>query len=360
MGSVERPTPFRFVVNWNSVFDPLDSVVGPAEVVLRNDRPHGVAATPAKPSPVIAEPVREQPKQPVFTGPNASAVPSRVQWEMVVPKMVRTTPKAVTREPAARDPRITPAVAPKPRASDQSAPNFYTESAGILSALRPRSMTIKLLLAATAAIGIAVTVWIQFGSKPPAVTQIETTTRVSGWVRQPVTRAEAGYNRSRRLVVFRPSLKASNCRFEFDWKPDLQGIGWVFRATDTSNYYAMRIRLIKDGPAPRFSLEHLAVYRGAESSRSEKVLELSKNDPVLRIRTELAGPTFTVYLGGTAVEYWTDTRLPSGGLGFLEEWTQNVDVESVRMSFAPGTQIPRESLRLYMNSFMKTALREGT
>src|SRR5260370_28761112 len=114
----------------------------------------------------------------------------------------------------------------------------------------------------------------------------------------------------------------------------------------------MRIKLLKQGSTPTFSLEHFAVYRGVESSRSEKVLVLSREDPVLRIRTEMAGPTFTVYLGGRAVEYWTDTRLPSGGLGVLEEWNQRVDVQSVRMSFAPGTEIQRDALRLYMNIFM--------
>ncbi len=354
MGLAEQALPFRFPVTWLSVFDPLETVVSPAVgVSLDSDWPRGVVAVPAKPCPALPETLSENPaKEPVFTGTKRFGSDSRVQWEMVVPKMVRTTPKAATHEAALRNPRVTSSIPTRQSASYQPVPNFYTESAGFLSGFHPRSLTILLLLAATAAIAIAGALWIQFGSTQAARTEIETTTRVGGWAREPVTRIEAGFNRSRRLVVFRPSLKASDCRFEFDWKPDTQAIGWVFRATDTSNYYAMRIKLLKQGSTPTFSLEHFAVYRGVESSRSEKVLVLSREDPVLRIRTEMAGPTFTVYLGGRAVEYWTDTRLPSGGLGFLEEWNQRVDVQSVRMSFAPGTEIQRDALRLYMNIFM--------
>jgi hypothetical protein len=195
-------------------------------------------------------------------------------------------------------------------------------------------------------VGLAVPLWRHFGSPPTAAAGIQTTTRAGGWTREPVTRIDAGFNRARELVVYRPSLKATDCRFEFDWKVDTSGVGWVFRAKDTANYYAMRIKVLKPGPSPTLSVEHFTVYRGTEGAHSEKVLVLSRNDPFLRIRTELAGPSFTLYIGGTAAEYWTDTKLTAGGLGFFEEWHQGSDIRAVTMSFAPGTEIQRDGLSL--------------
>jgi hypothetical protein len=195
--------------------------------------------------------------------------------------------------------------------------------------------------------GLAVPVWRHFGSTRPRAAEIQPTTRTGGWAREPVSRIDAGFQRARELVVYRPSLKATDCSFEFNWRVDTPSVGWVFRAKDTANYYAMRIKVLKPGPSPTVSVEHFTVYLGVESAHSEKVLVLSRNDPVLHVRTEIAGPSFTVYIGGTAAEYWTDTKLTSGGLGFFQEWHQGSDVESVRMSFAPGTEIQRDGLRLY-------------
>ncbi len=360
---VERALPFQFTVAWTSVFDPLEAGKGPGAGVLANDRARDMVPAPAKPAPILTEILSEKAeREPVSLGTNRFESSSGVRWEMVVPKMVRTKPKLVIHEPAPRDPAETASTPKRPTTkSDQSVPNFHTRSVRFHSSLRPPSLTVQLLLAAAAAIAIAATLWMRYNSSPasPATVQIETSTQDDGWAREPVTRAEAGFNRSRRLVVFRPSRKAGDCRFEFDWKPDSQGIGWVFRANNTSNYYAMRINLLKERSVRTLRLEHLAVYGGVESTRGEKVFERSISDPVLRIRTEISGPTFTVYLGGAAVEYWIDTRLPSGGLGFFEERTQRLDVESVRMSFAPGTQIQSTSLRLDMDTFMKAAVREG-
>ena len=351
---LERAVPFRFKVTWTAIFDPFQTVAGTAVGPLAPVQTRVLAPTPTKPLPVPAEPPPQKPVEklvPVDTRKLGSA-----QWEMVVPKMVRAATRPLVREPAPRKTQGATAVAP---ANDGPAINLYTASTGFLSSLRPRTLAAKLLIASAVVVGVAIATWIHFSSNPPVVTKIETTTRADGWSRQPVTNSEAGFNRSRKLVVFRPTLKASDCSFEFDWKPDRLGTGWVFRAQDTSNYYAMRIKLLKEASKPTFSLEHFAVYHGVEGGRSEKTLVLSRNDAVVRVRTDLSGPTFTVYLNGAAVEYWTDTHLASGGLGFLEEWDHSVDVQSVRMSFAPGTEIQREGLQVYMNAIMNIANRAG-
>jgi len=370
-GLIERAVPFRFTVTWTFVSEAFETPK--AAVAPLNDRMRGVITAPvdALPEPQTVlfkgstngdEPVLHDQKNPL---PNPS-----VQWEMVVPKMVRAVRKAtraseisapsshsrpVFHQPSESPRRLgsedlraqPPAIALNTAA--EHIPNFCSSSPPFLSRSRQTSLFIKLLLAATALAGLAVPVWRHFRSAP-AAPEIQTTPRAGGWTRQLVTRVDPGFNRARELIVYRPSLKATDCRFEFNWRVDGPGVGWVFRAKDTANYYAMRIKVLRPGPSPTISVEHFTVYRGTEGAHAEKVLVVSISGPVLHIRTDLAGPSFALYIGGTAVEYWTDTRLTSGGLGFFEEWRQGADVEAVRMSFAPGTEIQREGLRLSMTA----------
>ena len=375
-GSVEHAVPFRFTVTWDSVFDPFETPTSAATAVaLINDRVRPIIAAPTetlleRPAGSLNEKTTGDER--VFKGQEKPASDPSFQWEMVVPKMVRsasklarpseiTAPSSHSRPVFHQRPVSAPnsrleglraqsrAIAPSTPA-EQPIPNFCSLSPSFLSRARQASLGTKLLLTAMALAGLAVPVWRHFRPSPAAATEVQTTTRAGGWTREPVTRIDAGFSRARELLVYRPSLKATDCRFEFNWRVDAPGVGWVFRAKDTANYYAMRIKVVKPGPYPTLSVEHFIVYRGAEGTRSEKMLVLSNRDPVLRIRTDLAGPSFTLYIGGIAAEYWTDATLTAGGLGFFEEWHQGSDVQWVRMSFAPGTEIQPDRLRLYNNA----------
>ena len=145
--------------------------------------------------------------------------------------------------------------------------------------------------------------------------------------------APIGAKLARQLVLYRPSLGATDCRLEFTWKVSDRALAWTFRAKDTDNYYAMAIKALRPGPSPALSVEHFTVYQGIESPHSSKVLILAENSPALQIRMDVSGATFKLYLEGNAADYWTDNRLATGGLGFLEQPDQPADVERVRMSF---------------------------
>ena len=152
-------------------------------------------------------------------------------------------------------------------------------------------------------------------------------------MRESTSDADSGAKQARQLILYQPSLNATNGQLEFTWKVDDPGVGWIFRARDTANYYAARIKVISPAPSLKLSVEHFTVHLGNEGSHSEKVLVFPRNEPALRVRMDVAGPSFTLYLQGNAVDYWTDTRLSSGGFGFYEEWHQAAEVRSVRMSF---------------------------
>ena len=242
---------------------------------------------------------------------------------MVVPKMNRPVPRP---EPATSKP-------PPPQPTH--APNFYTASDPVLSRRGgPLSFSIKFILAATAVAALGVAIWFRASqSRPPEMIEVTSAMGEGGWMRERVA-VDAGLKQGRQLVLYRPSLSAANCRLEFTWRVDERGIGWVFRAKDTANYYAARLKVLRPGPAPTLSVEHFAVYQGVESAHEERALSFSRNAPVLMIRMEAIGPSFTLYLQGSAADYWTDTRLKTGGLGFFEERNHPAEAQALRISFS--------------------------
>jgi hypothetical protein len=156
--------------------------------------------------------------------------------------------------------------------------------------------------------------------------------RAGGWTREPS--APIGGQQARQLVLYRPSLGATDCRLEFTWKISDQPLAWTFRAKDKDNYYAMGIKTLRPGSSPTLSVEHFSVYQGVESPHANKAFILPDHGVALQVRVDVIGATFKLYLEGNAIDYWTDNRLTAGGLGFLEQPDQPADVQSLRMSFS--------------------------
>lgn len=313
-GESERAVNFRFSVTWSSLFVPLEPAV-PGALVPTKDRVRTVDTSARTVTVTDEPPPADQPK---------AASGSGAQWEMVVPKMVRASSTLV--------PRPLP-VTPR---SEQSVPNLYTASSGwFLARARDASLGVRLLLGGVAIAGIAIPIWM-YSSSQRSHAVVEANMGGGGWMREPS--APMGAKLARQLVLYRPSLGATDCRLEFAWTVNSQGVAWIFRAKDKNNYYAMRIKILRPGPSPTISVEHFTVYQGTEGAHVEKMLILSKNDPALRIRLDVTGPIFTLYVQGSAADYWTDTRLTAGGLGFFEEGGQPADVQSVRMSFSQAAK----------------------
>ncbi len=218
-----------------------------------------------------------------------------------------------------------------------SSPSFGTRASGVP----------KLFFAIAVLTAIAVPVWRHVAPATPkhASAELEMDPRGGGWIREIASSADAGAAQARALNIYQPSLNARDGQFEFVWKADVEGAGWVFRAKDIGNYYAIRIKVLSQAPSLRLSVEHFAVYLGSEGSHAEKVLVLPQKNALLRIRTDVAGPSFTLYLQGSAVDYWNDARLTTGGFGFFEEQHQAPDVRSVRMSLSQGAGMQLERIR---------------
>ena len=128
----------------------------------------------------------------------------------------------------------------------------------------------------------------------------------------------AGFVRPGPLAVFRPTVDLTDYRFEFLGEIDQKALGWAFRAKDLNNYYAMKFVVVKPGPLPLIHMVHYAVINGKEGRHVDTPLPLTaRADMLYRIQVNVRGSDFTVMAQGQIVDFWSDSRLTSGGVGFF-------------------------------------------
>ena len=344
-GLSDQAVSFRFVVTWSCLAIAADPPKAPTPVSSAVPR---VVPPPPQPVPTEALPITPPSALAPVAVPAPSAAPistttpalipasknssaltapkkstgGSFQWEMVVPKMVRSAKKAAPRSKA---PVETPP------------PNLYTAS----SSLR-KSFSLKLCAAVIAAVAIVVPVWRRAAHTGSSA--VQTSVEGGDWQRESAVGGDPGVKQGRQLVLYRPALQAKDARLEFAWTVASGDVGLVFRAKDLGNYYAVRLKLLKAGPTPTLSAEYFSVYQFVESPHTEKVLVFSKNDPVLLVRLDIFGPSFTLYLQDNATEFWTDARMTSGALGFFEEGNRSAEVRGLRMSFPERSKLLQRPL----------------
>ena len=129
---------------------------------------------------------------------------------------------------------------------------------------------------------------------------------------------QTGFVRPGALALFHPTLTMSDYRFEFLGEIDQRGMGCVFRAVDTQNYYAVKLMIVKPGPLPMVRLVRYAVIDGKEQAHTERPLPiLARTDTVYRVLVDVRGDDFTIMTQGQVVDFWTDGRLKKGGVGLF-------------------------------------------
>jgi hypothetical protein len=144
----------------------------------------------------------------------------------------------------------------------------------------------------------------------------------------------AGSRRGRQITLYRPSTGMADYQMQFTGQIESKALGWVFRATDTKNYYAMKIETLKPGA---MALTHFAVVEGRESSMSQRPLSIdARPGAVYRVKLDVNGPRFTISIGGEPVDFWTDNRLKTGAVGFMNERDERGATSSVQFSFPQG------------------------
>jgi hypothetical protein len=136
-----------------------------------------------------------------------------------------------------------------------------------------------------------------------------------GWQRHP-----DGYVRPGDLAIFSPSLKLSDYRFEFFGQVDRKSMGWVVRAKDPDNYYAMKVKVLEAGLRPIIAVIHYPVVGGKPGHQVETPLNVMvHNNKPFQVAINVKGSHFSASIEGEEVDSWSDAAFPSGGVGFFAE-----------------------------------------
>jgi hypothetical protein len=394
--SADTSVIFRFPITWSCLLEPFGTDSKPSgELPFRNepnfapqaDRIHPplTGAVPELPRVSTARPtppVEMVPAAPMTSTPPASSAPktattisSAAQWEMVVPKMDRPSlvgkPRVVTptQDPTPQEPpqiqrtvetaRAISAPAPvESSAAIEETPGLLFGSAlsaspeplsaRVLSAIGSgwSSASLHVRIAAVGAALLAATFafWLSSGSAPPAA--------AGRWVRvrESFAKKEEG---DQKLVLFRTNTNTPDYRFEFEWKPDTRGVGWVFRSSGINRtYQTARISLLPNHNPPTLALERYSVLASVEGPHAKKFIQLVGNTPSIPIRLDATGPAFNVYIKDRLADTWIDERFIEGDAGFVIDPEGLPGLQTVQIDFlhAPNVAGYRGSFQNLWNS----------
>jgi len=132
------------------------------------------------------------------------------------------------------------------------------------------------------------------------------------------TRDPAGFVVVGSLALLSPSLPMADYRLEFQGQIERESLAWVFRARDEASYYVMKVAVLQPGPLPTLALIRYCVLNGEQSPPVQVPLRiLLHNESTFRVQMRVSGNDFTTFINRQQVDFWSDDRLASGGIGFF-------------------------------------------
>ena len=142
-----------------------------------------------------------------------------------------------------------------------------------------------------------------------------------------------GFMRTGQLALYRPTLKMDNYRLEFFTQIESKSVGWVFRAKDEQNYYAMKLSVTEPGPRPLVSVVRYPVLEGRKGKRVQIPLPIMMhNNTPYHVALDVKGTRFRAFVEDQEVDSWTDDRLRAGGVGFFSEAGEHARLYWVKVS----------------------------
>ena len=141
------------------------------------------------------------------------------------------------------------------------------------------------------------------------------------------------HNRRSRVALYRPSLTMADYRLEFLAQIDRKSSGWVVRARNPQNFYAIDLRVGESGLRPIISMVRYPVVEGKEGRRVEVPVPVRmENNTPYRVSMEVRGNRFAAAVEGQEVDSWTEDGLSSGGVGFFNDAGGRARVYWVRVT----------------------------
>ena len=134
----------------------------------------------------------------------------------------------------------------------------------------------------------------------------------------------AGLGRVDGLALREDTLGLENYRYDFDAKVEKDAIGWVVRAPDLDNYYAFKLVETRRRASRSYNMLRYVVLNG-ERVADEAAVEipvpghLTRPDDFNRISVRVRDNQVTTLINGWGVDFWKDSRLERGGVGFFSD-----------------------------------------
>jgi hypothetical protein len=126
-----------------------------------------------------------------------------------------------------------------------------------------------------------------------------------------------GFVRPGSLALYSPSLSLADYEAQFLAIIDQKALSWVVRAEDFSNYYVIKLVVLKPGPLTTLGLTRYAVINGKPQNRVDAVVPFTaRPDMIYRVRMDIHDDSFVLAIQGQIVDAWSEPRLKKGGIGF--------------------------------------------
>jgi hypothetical protein len=142
-----------------------------------------------------------------------------------------------------------------------------------------------------------------------------------------------GYAIPGQLAIHIESVPLADYRVEFAGQVDRQALGFVYRAMDFDNYYAARIVIVNRGSKSEAVLERYAVIDGQAGPKPQVTLPIPvRMDTQYNVEVEAKGEHFTTRVNNQLVDTFSDSRLPTGGVGFFASAGDSARISWLRIS----------------------------
>jgi hypothetical protein len=127
-----------------------------------------------------------------------------------------------------------------------------------------------------------------------------------------------GFVRPGPLAFYRPTMALTDYQLQFLGMIDKKALSWVARAADFSNFYVIKLVVLKGGPLPTIGVTRYAVVNGKADSRMDRIAPIdAREDMLYRVRLDVHGDDFALTVQGQLVDAWSEPRLNHGGIGFF-------------------------------------------
>ena len=109
--------------------------------------------------------------------------------------------------------------------------------------------------------------------------------------------------------------------------------GWVVRAQDDKNYYAMKFKVIQTGLRPIIGLVHYPVINGVAGKRKETPLNVMvHNNTAYHVNVAINGTHIVTSIEGQEVDQWIQDDAKMGGVGLFSDAGERARVYWVKVA----------------------------